>query len=129
MKHYRQQPRRLSQKAPAEPTFKIGDQVFFHAHAHGNKNTVLLCEGLLQRLPTQQSPVYKAFVVRVCELSLSGEVPQKDIKNLLGEVIPVPEVQKGMTDWMKMAYAEALWLEVRAHEKNKKIAQLRTKIS
>lgn len=92
-------------KEKVTPKFKLGDIVFLQAHAKKDSKCFLLCRGVVNRLPTQNSPVYKVVVIEVCKTTI-GKIKTELGKDLLGLKIPCNEEQMFFipSDFIKLAY-------------------------
>jgi hypothetical protein len=99
---------------PIESIYKVGDVVYFHAYAKKDKTVILLCKGIINRLPIQASPVYKVIITNICKTAIGSKDVEKVAGDMVGMVIPClsKNMFRGTTDVMALTYDLDKWIDI-----------------
>jgi len=101
-------------RATPSTNYKVGDLVYFNAHPRTTNQRSYLCRGIVVRVPTTSSPVYKVIPTEVAHQENPPLYVFSDIDDLLGLKIPKPA--SGLTRTPALWYLKCytVWIQMPA---------------
>lgn len=95
-------------------TYNVGDYIYFHAYARNNRKIILLCKGIVSRLPNQKSPVFKIVITNICKTAIGTDNIDGIARDMIGMTIPClsRDMFRGITDIMAITYDLTKWIDI-----------------
>ena len=99
---------------PIKPSIERGAIVYFHCFSRSLPEAKFFCKGIVARLPTCESPIYKIIPFSVCSLTLTHGLQVEVARSFLGFSMPCPQEHMftTLTDWMNKAYPSNYWTNI-----------------